>query len=261
MKKANVTKFVKDIKGVAVKHSPEILTAIGIVGMFGSVVSAVKETPKAVKLIEADSRRNHDGDPHAYTKTEAIKSCWKCYIPATISFTLSAACLIGASATNAKRNAALATAYTISEAALADFKEKTKEVIGEKKEKEITEAVAKDKIEKNPVANREVIITGNGNTLCYDTISDRYFESSIDKIKRIENELNRRMLDEMYISVNDLFYELGLNPIKNGDDLGWNVDRGFIDIGFSSQLTEEENPRPCIVLDYRLEPRYGYSCC
>ena len=65
MKKANVTKFVKDIKGVAVKHSPEILTAIGIVGMFGSVVSAVKETPKAVKLIEADSRRNHDGDPHA----------------------------------------------------------------------------------------------------------------------------------------------------------------------------------------------------
>lgn len=257
MKKANVTKFVKDIKGVAIKHSPEILTAIGIVGMLGSVVSAVKETPKAVKLIEADSEKKH-GDPHAYTKTEAIKSCWKCYIPATVSFTLSAACLIGASATNAKRNAALATAYTISEAALADFKEKAKEVVGEKKEKEITDAVAKDKLEKNPVNNREVIITGNGNTLCYDTISDRYFESSIDRIKRIENELNRRMLDEMYISLNDLYYELGLKPTKNGDDIGWNVDRGFLDIGFSSQLTDDENPKPCIVLNYHLEPRYNY---
>ena len=257
MVKPELAKFAKTAQAKIVKHSPEILTAIGVVGMFGAVVSAVKETPKAVRLIEADSEKKH-GDPHAYTKTEAIKSCWKCYIPATVSFTLSAACLIGASATNAKRNAALATAYTLSEAALADFKEKAKEVVGEKKEKEITDAVAKGKLEKNPVGNREIIVTGNGSTLCYDTISDRYFESSIDKIKRIENELNRRMLDEMYISLNDLYYELGLNPTKTGDDIGWNVDRGFIDIGFSSQLTDDENPKPCIVLNYRLEPRYNF---
>lgn len=261
MTKANVTKFFKDVKGVVVKHSPEILTAIGIVGMAGSIVSAVKETPKAVELIKRDSTLNHDGDPNAYTKTEAIKSCWKCYIPAAISFTLSTACLIGASETNAKRNTALATAYTISEAALADFKKATKEVVGEKKEKEITDAVAKEKMRKNPVNNCEVMLTGNGGTLCYETISDRYFYSTIDKIRRIENDLNRRMLDEMFITVNDLFYELGLKPIKNGDDLGWNVDKGFIEISFSSQLTEDENPKPCIVLNYPLEPRYGYSCC
>ena len=53
-------------------------------------------------------------------------------------------------------------------------------------------------------------------------------------------------------------YELGLNPTKTGEDIGWNVDRGFIDISFSSQLTDDENPKPCIVLNYRLEPRYNF---
>ncbi|MFR8351429.1 MAG: DUF6353 family protein [Blautia obeum] len=43
------------------------------------------------------------------------------------------------------------------------------------------DAVAKDKVEKNPVVTREVIITEKGNTLCYDAISGRYFKSDIEK--------------------------------------------------------------------------------
>lgn len=63
------------------KASPTILTCIGAAGVVATAVLAVKATPKADSLIKADSRRNHDGDPYAATKLEAVKSCWKCYIP------------------------------------------------------------------------------------------------------------------------------------------------------------------------------------
>ena len=78
----------------------------------------------------------------------------------------------------------------------------------------------------------------------------------VDKIKKAENELNRQMRDEMYISLNDFYYEIGLDNIKLGDELGWNINDGYIDLSFSSQLTSDETP--CLVIDYAVAPRYDY---
>ncbi|MDE8707678.1 DUF6353 family protein, partial [[Ruminococcus] torques] len=95
-----------------------------------------------------------------------------------------------------RRNAALATAYTLSESALNDYQEKVIEMFGEKKNEAVKDAIAKDKVEKNPVVTREVIITEKGNTLCYDAVSGRYFKGDIEKFKKAECELNRQMRDE-----------------------------------------------------------------
>ena len=164
-------------------------------------------------------------------------------------------CLVGASSTNFRRNAALATAYTLSESTLKEYQEKVVETIGEKKERDIREQVAKEKMVKNPV--RDVILTEKGgNTICYDVISGRYFKSDRDTISRIVNDLNRKMRDEMYVSLNDFYYELGLDSTKMGDDLGWNIDKGYIEIDFSSHL--DANGTPCLVIDYRVVPIYDY---
>ena len=82
------------------------------------------------------------------------------------------------------------------------------------------------------------------------------WKSDIDKLKKAENELNRQMRDEMYISLNDFYYEVGLEPIKLGDDLGWNIDNGYIDLRFSSQLATDGTP--CLVIDYGYGPRYDF---
>lgn len=66
---------------------------------------------------------------------EVVKAAWKPYIPAAITGSLSVACLVGASRVNFKRNAALATAYTLSEKVLKDYKDSVVETIGEKKRK------------------------------------------------------------------------------------------------------------------------------
>ena len=160
MNKPNFTKIFNNIKDAVGKHSPEILTGIGIAGMATTTVLAVKATPKALELIKEGSRDNHDGDPYAYTKVEAVKSAWKCYIPATISGAVSIACIVGATSVNARRNAALATAYKIAETSIHEYRDKVVETIGEKKEKVIRDNIQQDRVDKNPVTRNEVIITG-----------------------------------------------------------------------------------------------------
>lgn len=257
MSKMNLSKIVKNAKNTLVRHSPEILTGIGIAGMITTTVMAVKATPKALDLMaELKKKHGEDTDRKEMGK-EIVKNVAPVYIPATITGALSIACLIGASSVNSKRNAALATAYTLSETALKEYQEKVIETIGEKKEQTIRDSIAKDKINKNPPVITEVIITEKGNTLCYDAISGRYFKSDIDKIKKAENQLNHQLMQEMYLSLNEFYYELGLRPTKQGNEMGWNINDGLIDLHFSSQLTEEEEP--CLVIDYHVAPRYGYG--
>lgn len=268
MAKINFSGIFKTIQDVATKHSPEILTGVGIAGMITTTILAVKATPKALMLIKEKKlfkeKEAHEGSMFTedkesvfkLTPLEVVKATWKCYIPAAVTGSLSVASLICASSTNARRNAALATAYSLSETALKEYREKVVETIGEKKEQVVLDKIAKDKIDRNPVVNNEVIITERGNTLCYDTISGRYFKSDPDMLKRVENELNRRMIDEMYVSLNEYYYEIGLNGTSVGHDLGWNIDKGYIELRFSSQLASDE--QPCLVVDFNTAPQYDF---
>ena len=250
-----LAKLFTDAKKTISKHSPEILTGLGIAGFITTTVMAVKATPKAMWLIEEEKDTL---EKDKLTVVETVKVAWKPYIPAAITGVSSVACIIGASSVNYKRNAALATAYQVSRAALSEYKEKVVETIGEKKEKQIRDKVAKDKIEKHPASKTEVIITDNGNVLCYDPLSGRYFNSSIEYIRKVVNDLNFRMIGgEMYVSLNEFYNEIGLSDIKRGDDIGWNISRGQIEVSFSSQLSDDG--KPCIVIDYMVDPREDFS--
>ena len=255
MNKAGLKQTIKSAGRVLTKYSPGILTGIGITGMIGATFMAVKATPKALYLIEA---KKEESEVEELTPVETIKTCWKCYIPATLTTVLSAACLIGASTVSAKRNAALATAYSISEAALREYQEKVVEVVGEKKEKAVRDAVAKNQIERDPVTKSEVvIIDSNSNTLCYEPLSGRYFKSTIDKIKKAEIKLDRQMIQEMYVSLNDFYWEIGLDGTDLGDKMGWNLSKGYMDLSFSSQLADDGTP--CAVIVYGIPPVYDYQ--
>lgn len=248
----NAKSIANGLKAAVSKHSPALLTGIGIVGMVVTTILAVRATPKAMQLIEERTCKEE-----APTPLEKVKAAWKCYMPAAATGAASIACLVGANSIYAKRSAAFAAAYAISESAMKDYQSKVVETLGEKKERTIRDAVAKERVEKNPVSNREVIITEKGNTLCYDVISGRYFRSDIDRLKRVENELNRQMRNDMYVSLNDFYYEIGLSSVKIGDDLGWNIENGYIDLDFSSQLASDGTP--CLVVGYKVAPQYNYS--
>lgn len=256
MGKPNVAKFFKNAQMAMSKHSPEILTGIGIAGMITTTVLAVRATPKALKIIEEEKNQSEDN----LKPVDIVKLTWKCYIPAAVTGVASVGCLIGASRVSLGRNAALATAYKLSETALTEYREKVVETIGERKEQTVREKIDKDHIDKNPVSKSGVIITNKGNTLCFDYYSSRYFESDIEQFKKAINQLNATMLREEYVSLNDLYDELGWEHTGVGDDMGWNVNRVGRDLirpRISSHIADDG--RPCVVMSCDPAPKHGYS--
>lgn len=257
VKVPDISGMAKSVQKTLVKKSPEILTGIGIAGMFASVIMAVKATPKALELIENEKEEQERESKKQIDKLpakEVVKTTWKCYVPTAITLGLSTACLIGGTTVNGKRNAALATAYALSESALKEYKSKTLEIAGPKKEQQIKDAILKDKVEKTPIKNTEVLMTGNGDTLCMDSVSGRYFKSDKTKIDAAVNKLNFQLRREMFVPLNDLYYELGLPGTKLGTDLGWNVDDGEIEFYYS--YAGADNGDPCMVVDYNIKPQF-----
>ena len=249
MNTASIQRFAKNVGETVVKRSPEILTGIGIAGMITTAVLAAKYTPKALELIE--EKKQEKGEE--LTKLETVEAAWKAYIPPMVTGTMSTICLIGASSVNLRRNAALATAYTISETALREYRDKVTETIGEKKEHSIRDAIAKDRMDKHPIESSEVIMTNKGNTMCFDVFSQRYFLSDIEKLRRSENELNRQMLSDGSITLNDLYDEIGLDQLPIGDRIGWNANKGLLNFRYGSHLAKDGTP--CVLLDFD-EPGY-----
>ena len=266
------TSMFKSMQKSITKHSPEILTGIGIAGMVTTTVLAVKATPKALQLIEDEKNRQNyekckEARDNGYEACEhidrlpvvdMIKVAWKPYIPAAVTCVASVACLIGASSVSLRRNAALATAYKLSETALTEYRDSVVETIGEKKEQAVRDKVAEKQIQKNPVTKNEVIVTGTGETLCFDPLSGRYFKSDIERIKRAENEINKHMLHDItgYASLNEFYDEIGLAHTDLGDYMGWNTEN-LVDLDISSHVSD--NGQPSIVLVYINKPVYEYD--
>jgi hypothetical protein len=259
MNKQTLAKFARDVRLSLSRHSPEILIGIGIAGMVTTTVLAVKATPKALQLIED---KKEELDVETLTPVEVVKTTWKCYIPTVISGVTSIACIIGSHSVNARRNAALATAYKLSETALTEYRDSVVETIGEKKERAVRDKVSEKQIEKNPISKTEVIVTGKGNTLFFDPLSARYFYSDLEKIKRAENNLNKQIICDAFddgVTVNDFYAEIGLPPTDMGETLGWTLSIGLIDIYPSAQMAEEgteHEGEPCIALNYSNPPQY-----
>lgn len=123
--------------------------------MLTTTVMAVRATPKALELLKAEENyRRIDREngipeeiaPEKISYIDTIKICWKCYIPAMVTGTVSMVCLIGASSVNARRNAALATAYSIAETSLKEYQSKVVETIGEKKNRQLEMRLRKKRL-------------------------------------------------------------------------------------------------------------------
>ena len=246
-------RIFKDIRTGFIKKSPEILIIMGVGGIISTTILGIKATPKAIRLIE---EKKKELGVEELTKIDTVKTTWRCYIYTAVSGLATIGCVVGANSIHLRRRVALATAYTISESALKEYRSKVVDTIGEKKEQLVRDAISKEKIENNPVSNNEVIMTRNGDTLCYDPVFEKYFRSDINTIKKAIIEVNMLMINNQYVSVNEFYYELGLKPVSRGEDLGWSIYDGTVDIRFSSHISDDDTP--CIVLDYTIAPKYDY---
>lgn len=249
-----VKAFIKPAIDILEKNAPSILTGISVAAGAGAVGDAIYETVKTVKEIETIEGEN------ALKKkiVVGIKNYWT-----TLGlFTISAGAAIAANKINLARTAAIAAAYAISDGKLKDYKEAVLKTVGEKKEEEIRNEVARDKVSKIDTSNL-VVISDSQKVRCMDSISGRIFAAKIEDIKAAVNEFNRRLTTEGVLTLND-FYEVlreytggDVDAISMGDDLGWDMNHGnqeMLNMSYSSQLLS--SGEPCLVLEYNVQPQW-----
>lgn len=255
-----VSILAKGLSKAVSDNSPSILTALGISGLLGTVVLAVRATPEAThrldRLIEDMETEYQNGgpEPRVITFADVIRLNWQLYIPAAIVGGSTVACMIGANSISSRRNAALIGAYTLAEKAASEYKEQVVEHIGRAKEQKVRDSVAQNKLERTS-DGKEFIIYGTGNVLCFDTLTGRRFESTVEKIRKAEIEVNRQCINEMYASQNDFYRHLGLDAVEIGEQLGWNNDNP-LEVIISALI---EDDKPVISIDYRKQPKMKYD--
>lgn len=238
-----MNQYVKNMRNLVTRNASDLLLAGGVSCILGGGLLAIRQTPKAIRLLEKKKKE---------TTIEKVKTVTPLYIPSILLTGLGVAQIVCSRNITNNKIAAMATAYTVSETAFKTYREKVKDIVEPEKYEEIKREVAAETIRQNPMGNKEIIMTNNGNVLILDSMSGRYFMGNMDDIERAVNLLNKKMMSEMTMQLNDLYSEIGLSPIKIGVNMGWSIDDSLIEIRFGSAIAD--NGDPCLVLDYDIMP-------
>lgn len=231
-----------------------ILAGVAIAGVIATAALAAKASIKAKEVIDTEEEIAADHDEEPLTKKEKAIIKAKCYAPALVTGGLTIAAIAFNESSNMRKQALIASMYATSETALREYQKKVVDRLGSMANEEIKEEIAAEQVANKPVVAQEVVLTNNGSTLCYDTLSGRYFRSDSKAIAKAFNHAGHMMLTDMSISLNDIYDMLDLPSIKLGDFLTWDVDDGVLEPRFSSQVTS--NDEVCLVMDYSVYPKY-----
>lgn len=233
-------------------NSASILTGLSVVGVISTTVLAVRATPEALRLID-DNERERDADSQPYaTKFEVVKVAWKPYIPAALMGTATIAAIIGSRTIDAKRNAALAAAYSLTERAYHEYKEKTVATLGEKKEDEMRTELNAERSAR-ALEPGMVIINDDSKVLFFDTLSGRHFHSEVETVRKAVNDINEQIIHHDYASLTDFYLKIGVGKTDMSDNLGWNTTK-LLDVHFGP-FAMADPLRPALALEYQEMPK------
>lgn len=246
-----VRNIAQNVGRALVNNSPAILTGLGVTGVVSTAVLVGKGAFSAAAEIDAQSRW---AEPP--TLKQAFLLTWKNYIPAALVGVATITAIIGANSISSRRNAAIISAYSLTDRAFREYRDKVVETIGEGKEEKVRAEVAQERWNREEMDNREIIDLGTGTVLCYDTRSGRSFLSDKETIRKAQNDINELVINSEYASMNDFYRKIGLPATSDGEEVGWTTSN-MLSLAFSSILTDGDKPALC--LDYHLAPVRNYN--
>lgn len=248
----NVRSIINVTQRYVIDNSPTLLTAFGVTGTLATAYLTGKATFKAADILrrEAEARVLMEKQPPPPTKRQQVGMVWKCYIPPAITVVSTVGCIVAANTISMSRAAAMAAAYTMADKNFAEYKDKVKEIIGEKKEGEVRAATAHDSANNTPMLHVE---RGHGgDTLCLDKWTGRFFTSDMQTIRAGENDLNKGLYrgNDRVATLGDFYSCLGLSAPKCSEEVGWNADSP-LDLTFDTVLRDDQ---PVLVMDFANTP-------
>lgn len=230
------------------RDGSSILTGISAVGVVVTTISAVRATPKAIRLIEIAKEEKGDD----LTKLEIVKSVGYVYIPSILLGASTIACIFGANVLNKRNQASLMSAYALLDNSYKEYKNKVSELYGKDADTRIKSEIAKEKYDKKDILTDD-------KQLFYDFYSGQYFESTMEEVLLAEYNINRDLTTLGYINVNEVNGYFGIDDIEGGDDLGWSTHHNWESywenwLDFIHEKVELDDGLECIIISTKIEP-------
>jgi len=262
------SQILKQAQQLIASNSAALLTGTGVIGVITTAVLTGKAALKADRVIsdEYDKRKIialAEQGPEAkslsveyITTSEKFKLLAPVYAPAVASGVTTIGAIVFSYRISVSKSAALAAAYGISEKAFQEYKDKVVEHVTPKKASDIQDAVDQQKMADNPPPDKGIMIIGSGEVLCLDAFSGTYFQSTVEKIRRGENEINVELGNLGKASLGDFYEKIGMKQTDISESFAW-TSKSFCEIDFTTQLTADQ--RPCLVLTFINAPRPIYE--
>lgn len=176
--------------------------------MVATSVMTARATIKANDiLLEAKYEKGDD-----LSFWEKVNVTLPVYVPTILMGVGTIGCVLGANVLNKQHQKALTSAYILLDQSFKEYKNKVVELYGEEADEKIEAAIEEEHLKDDGSVR-----------LFYDEYSDQYFESTLFEVQRAEYELNRKMLKEDCVFLNDWYEELGIKIMENGFAVGWST--------------------------------------
>ena len=276
--KEKLMKTYKKVELKAIKHSPEILAGVGVVGVIASLVMACKATTKLSDVLDEskeqlDKIKEVAADPayeEKYSQDDAKKDTTityvqtamkvtKLYAPSVILCASSLGCLLASNNILKKRNAALSAAYMTVDKSFKEYRKRVADRFGEEVEKEIrynikAKEVATVDENGNEVTETVKVMDGTDDPNTYSDYA-RFFDEScaawqndaeynLTFLKAQQQYANDLLKSRGRLFLNEVYRMLGIDETKAGQVVGWvyNPDNptgdNFVDFGIYNMQRE-----------------------
>lgn len=177
-------------------------------------------------LAEIEDERCEQNILVPMTTGEKVGATWKCYILPTIACGTTIFLMVWSHKIQGKKLVALASAYSLTDTAFRNYRNKVEEVVSNKKIEEINHGLNQDKVSEMTSIDNDILATNRGDVLCVDVWTGLKFYSNASNIKDAINAVNAEMVGDIYVRLGYLYEQLGIPPQlmpKCGNELGWNV--------------------------------------
>lgn len=251
-----MTSFARTInhgKVLVKDNSTAILTGVGVVGTVSTAVLTGRASIKAYQILE-NERETLDPKYDDYDVREKLGMVWPQFIPPVGVGVATITAILMANRISSREAAAMAAAYSLSERAFVEYKEKVVEKLGHGKETKLRDEIAQDRV--RATADKQVVLVGDGEQLCFDTLTGRYFKNSMEGLRKAENDTNFHILNHLCASLSYYYDEVGLKAVDFSDQSGWNANNP-LEVQYSAVLAEDG--RPCIAIDFTNHPIPGFD--
>lgn len=254
------------------KNAPTILTIIGGIGFVTTIGLTIRATVKSVEkihciesdkgldLIEQMSNENPK-EPDMIecpklTAEEVVEACWMEYIPTAAVGIASLICIFGANVLNQKQQAALASAYSALLSSYEGYRNQVRSICGEKTDETIVKAMEqeqKDKEDNRPPWDEFQVFYLD----CYR--KGKFFERTMQQIMDAEYNANRWFILNGQLTLNEFLRILDLEPIEEGDEIGWDdyigeALYGYRWIDFAHRYYKTDDGLDVCAIDLPFEP-------